>query len=349
MTHTASRPASRTPSRSARRFRAAAPLGLALSGALLLAGCAEPEARGAGDKEALEPVSLTVAEDGSPEVTVDGEIATDQISSRVLKEGEGEEIEPGDVAMVQTAIVDPASGEVTADNFTQGAEAVHLTEGLKEANDVLYAMLDQNRVGAQVAFFMPAEQLGQGAGDQLMVFQISHVTPARATGEPVEDIDPELPAVTLDEESGEPAIATPEGEPPTELVIQPLISGEGPVVGAQDTVTVQYKGVAWSDGEEFDSSWSRDELSTFPLTGVIPGWTEGLQGQTVGSQVLLVVPPEKGYGEEGTADIEPNETLVFVVDIIQAMPPAQPTDQPTEQPTEQPSEDPSAEPSPSAS
>ncbi|MGD6978917.1 MULTISPECIES: FKBP-type peptidyl-prolyl cis-trans isomerase [Citricoccus] len=346
MTGTAPRSAPRSLTRSPRRLRAAAPLGLALAGALLLAGCAEPEARGAGDKEALKPVSLSVADDGSPEVTVDGEIETDQVSSRVLKDGDGEEIEPGDVAMVQTAVVDPATGEVTADNFTQGSEAVHLTEGLKQANEVLYNMIDQNRVGAQVAFFMPAGQQGQGAKDQLMVFQIAGASPARANGESVGDIDPKLPAVTLDEESGEPTIATPEGKAPQDLVVQPLIQGEGAEVGAQDYVTVQYKGIKWSDGEEFDSSWSRDELSGFQLTGVIEGWTEGLQGQKVGSQVLLVVPPAKGYG--GSEHELAKETLVFVVDIIHAMPPAQPAEQP-QGGAGKSTEGASAEPSPSAS
>ncbi|MDI3330840.1 MAG: FKBP-type peptidyl-prolyl cis-trans isomerase [Micrococcus sp.] len=346
MTGTVPRSASRSLSRPLRRFRAAAPLGLALAGALLLAGCAEPEARGAGDKEALKPVSLTVAEDGSPEVTVDGEIETDEISSRVLKDGEGEEIEPGDVAMVQTAVVDPATGEVTADNFTQGSEAVHLTDGLKEANEVLYSMLDQNRVGAQVAFFMPAEKLGQGASDQLMVFQIAGTTPARATGEPVEDVDPKLPKVTLDEESGEPTIAKPEGEAPKDLVVQPLIQGEGEEIGPNDYVTLQYKGIKWSDGEEFDSTWSKGTLFGTTLDRVVTGWAQGLEGQRVGSQVMLVIPPELGYGESEGHELQ-DETMVFVVDIIHAMPPAQPAPQP--EGTPQPSQEASAEPSPSAS
>jgi len=346
MTGTETRSASRSLTRPLRRFRAAAPLGLALAGALLLAGCAEPEARGAGDKEALKPVSLSVAEDGSPQVTVDGEIETDQISSRVLKDGDGEEIEPGDVAMVQTAVVDPATGEVTADNFTQGSEAVQLTDGLKKANDVLYNMIDQNRVGAQVAFFMPAEKLGQGAEDQLMVFQIAGTSPARATGETVEDVDPKLPAVTLDEESGEPTIAKPEGEAPKDLVVQPLIQGEGQEIGPQDYVTLQYKGVKWPDGKEFDSTWSKRTLFGTTLDKVVAGWGQGLEGQKVGSQVMLVIPPELGYGESEGHELQ-KETMVFVVDIIHTMPPAQPAPQP--EGAAEPSEGASAEPSPSAS
>jgi peptidylprolyl isomerase len=341
MTGTVPRSASRSLTGPLRRFRAIAPLGLALAGALLLAGCAEPEARGAGDKEALKPVSLSVAEDGSPEVSVDGQIETDQISSRVLKDGDGADIEPGDVAMVQTAVVDPATGEVTADNFTQGSEAVHLTDSLKTANEVLYNMIDQNQVGAQVAFFMPAEQLGEGASDQLMVFQIAGASPARAAGEAVQDIDPQLPSVSLDEGSGEPTIAKPEGEAPKDLVVQPLIQGEGEEIGPQDYVTLQYKGIKWSDGEEFDSTWSKGTLFGTTLDQVVAGWGQGLEGQKVGSQVMLVIPPELGYGESEGHDLQ-DETMVFVVDIIHAMSPAESAAPPE-------GEGAPAEPSPSAS
>lgn len=318
---------SRIPSRS-RWSRAAAPLSLSLVGALLLAGCAAPEPRGAGDVEALEPVSMSVNEDGAPEVTVDGAIEATEISSRVLQDGDGAEVNDGDIALVQTAIVDPESGEVTAENFSQGAEAVFLSETLKEGNDVLYDMLEQNKVGAQISFFMPAAQLGEGATDQLMVFQIADARPARAEGESVDVTDDSLPSVSLNEDSGEPTIEAPAGDAPEDLVVQPLIEGDGEEVGEGDFVTIQYTGVKWSDGEEFDSSWSKGEPAGFQLTNLITGWSEGLQGQKVGSQVLLVVPPEMGYGEEGTEGIGPNETLVFVVDILHTMPPAQPAPAP---------------------
>ncbi|MFC7402341.1 FKBP-type peptidyl-prolyl cis-trans isomerase [Citricoccus sp. GCM10030269] len=326
--------------------------------ALLLSGCAAPEPRGAGDVEALEPVSMSVGEDGSPDVTVDGTIEATEVSSRVLKDGDGDEINEGDIALVKTAIVDPGSGEVTAENFTQGSEAVYLDDSLKQGNEVLYNMLEQNKVGAQISFFMPgssggssasASPGGSGGADQLMVFQIADVTPSQATGKAVEVTDDSLPAVTLNEDSGEPTIAKPEGDPPKELKVQPLKEGDGDVVGEGDYVTVQYKGVKWSDGKEFDSSWSKGAPTGFQLNQVIPGWTEGMTGQKVGSQVMLVVPPEKAYGEEGTGDIGPNETLVFVVDILHTMAPAQQQDTPAESPSASPSASPSESPSESAS
>ena len=105
------------------------------------------------------------------------------------------------------------------------------------------------------------------------------------------------------------------------MVTQVLIKGAGPAVTAGQTITVHYTGVKW-DGKQFDSSWDRAQPLDTPIgTGsVIPGWDEGLLGQTVGSQVLLVVPPDKGYGTSGSSDgkIKGTDTLVFVVDILDA-------------------------------
>ena len=116
--------------------------------------------------------------------------------------------------------------------------------------------------------------------------------------------------------------AMPKSDPPTNLVAQPLIKGNGPVVTAGQKINVQYTGALWRDGKVFDSSWKRGESITFPIGtgGVIAGWDEGLVGQTVGSQVLLVVPPDKGYGADGqpAAGIKGTDTMVFVVDILGA-------------------------------
>jgi len=88
------------------------------------------------------------------------------------------------------------------------------------------------------------------------------------------------------------------------------------------TIDVQYTGAIWDTGKVFDSSWKNGQSVRFPIgTGsVIAGWDEGLVGQTVGSQVLLVIPPDKGYGATGqpAAGIKGTDTLVFVVDILGA-------------------------------
>ena len=112
----------------------------------------------------------------------------------------------------------------------------------------------------------------------------------------------------------------PAGTAPTALVIQPLITGTGATVQTGQTISVHYTGAIWASGEVFDSSWTRASPATFAIgTGkVIDGWDQGLVGQTVGSQVLLVIPPDQGYGSEGNPDagIAGTDTIVFVVDIL---------------------------------
>jgi peptidylprolyl isomerase len=125
--------------------------------------------------------------------------------------------------------------------------------------------------------------------------------------------------------AGKPAtITVPKGaKAPTKTVVQPLIEGGGGVVKKGQTVRVAYTGALWKDGSVFDSSASRPEQPyfDFPIGGgqVIKGWDEGLQGQKVGSRVLLVIPPADGYGTAGSPPkISGTDTLVFVVDILAA-------------------------------
>ena len=104
--------------------------------------------------------------------------------------------------------------------------------------------------------------------------------------------------------------------PPTELVVKEITAGTGKAVGPNSLVTVQYVGSAWSTGEVFDGSWATGEVQ-FPIKGVIPGWQNGLQGIKEGSRVLLIIPPDQGYGEAPPpgSGIGVNDTLVFVVDV----------------------------------
>ena len=124
-----------------------------------------------------------------------------------------------------------------------------------------------------------------------------------------------LPAVTAN--AGEaPTITPPTGTPPATLQTQDIIVGSGTEVLATSTLTVHYTLMTWSNGSLVESSWSGGQPATFPLSGVIAGWQEGLPGAKVGGRRLLVIPADKGYGPNGSGPIGPNETLIFVVDII---------------------------------
>ncbi len=116
-----------------------------------------------------------------------------------------------------------------------------------------------------------------------------------------------------------PEIDFPGGEPPAELQIVDEIEGSGPLAEAGVTVSAHYVGVAYSTGEEFDASWNRGRPLDFRLGmgQVIAGWDEGITGMKVGGRRRLVIPPHLAYGSRGAGRaIGPNETLIFVVDLI---------------------------------
>jgi len=106
--------------------------------------------------------------------------------------------------------------------------------------------------------------------------------------------------------------------PPAKLKIKDLAKGHGKAAKAGETVTVQYDGVLYENGTEFDASWNRHQPFSFPLGAgqVIPGWDKGVVGMKVGGRRVLTTPPELGYGPQGSGPIPPNSTLVFVVDML---------------------------------
>jgi peptidylprolyl isomerase len=109
------------------------------------------------------------------------------------------------------------------------------------------------------------------------------------------------------------------GEPPAELLIEDLTVGDGPTAKPGQLVSVHYVGVAFSSGKEFDASYNRGEAFDFPLGGgqVIAGWDQGVAGMQVGGRRKLTIPPALGYGASGAGGvIKPNETLIFVVDLL---------------------------------
>ncbi len=135
---------------------------------------------------------------------------------------------------------------------------------------------------------------------------------ASAAGKPCVPVADALPP-------GAPSVPVRVGPPPTALVTQDLKEGTGAVVTADQTLSVNYIGVSCSTGKVFDSSYSRNQPATFPLSGVIPGWQQGIPGMKVGGQRLLGIPAALGYGDQGGgSDIAPGETLWFVVEVLDA-------------------------------
>ncbi|QLQ15925.1 MAG: FKBP-type peptidyl-prolyl cis-trans isomerase [Micropruina sp.] len=116
-----------------------------------------------------------------------------------------------------------------------------------------------------------------------------------------------------------PFVDFPDGPPPASLLIEDLETGTGPEAVAGKRVAVHYVGVAYSTGEEFDSSYDRGEPIVFPLGArrVIAGWDQGIAGMRVGGRRKLTIPPQLAYGDRGAGGvIKPGETLIFVCDLV---------------------------------
>lgn len=262
------------------------------------------------EPEPVAEVEVTGEPGAAPELTYDTPFAVDAPTVEVIWEGTGPEVSEGQAVLVDYYAESGADGAVVGETFSGEPKAYLLSE---EALGVdIYEALSGQQVGARILHLVPPAE-GQ-TGSTVAVFDI---LPTRASGEPVAPREG-LPTVELGD-NGAPTVTVPQAEPPADLVVQPLIRGTGPQVEPGQVITVQYSGVTWSDGSVFDSSWGPGKLpAPFPIGvgSVIEGWDAGLVEQTVGSQVLLVVPPAFGYG--GTENELAAETLVFVVDILAA-------------------------------
>jgi peptidylprolyl isomerase len=116
-----------------------------------------------------------------------------------------------------------------------------------------------------------------------------------------------------------PQVEIPEGAPSYQLEVEDIVEGDGDEAAAGQIVEVHYVGVAWSTKSEFDASWNRGSTFKFGLGKgqVIQGWDQGVAGMKVGGRRRITIPPQLGYGKRGAGGvIGPDETLVFVVDLI---------------------------------
>lgn len=303
-------------------------------GCLAVPAAIVPGAAGAATRAAataIEGVNVSGAAGSAPTVSLATPFSVSKTVSAVVAPGDGATTKAGGIVLVDYVLHDGRTGAQVESTFGTG-RPVSLPLDQKQALPSLVKALTGRKVGDRVVVaFAPSEGLTANApaesgvlADDTLVFVIDIVadgTPLkRATGTKVAPVAG-LPPVKRAAD-GTPTIAIPKGQPPTSLVVQPLIEGEGPVVKAGQNITVHYTGVTWRTGKSFDSSWSRKEPAQFGIgTGqVIAGWDTGLVGQRVGSQVLLVIPPEEGYGSAGqaSAGIRGTDTLVFVVDILAA-------------------------------
>lgn len=283
------------------------------------AGCA---ASGASS----DKIKVTGGADETPTVDFPSPLTATATERTVIDEGKGDPAKDGASVNVDILGFNATTGEaVTA--LTADAQQITLGGSTLQA---LTEVLKCSSPGARIASVIPpipnidqqGAEIGLTASDSVvLVVDVNEVSAPvkvlpRADGED-QPAPAGFPTVEL-AENGAPTITIPATPPPADLQIAALKIGDGAKVAQGDNVTVHYTGVVYATGEVFDSSWDRGTPVPFTTDGVIPGFGKALVGQTVGSQVIAVIPPSEGYGAnvpEG-ASFGPTDTLVFVADIL---------------------------------
>lgn len=305
------------------RSKLATIAGIVLSSALMLSACSsDNDADSATNTQTSNipdvDISYSITDD-TQEVTIDGDIDAEEPTAWIIAEGDNDVIAEGDLLEIHTANVDLENTEITVHDFDLGGQTLELNEEFAAVNPQAYEALIGATVGSDLAYYVPAGVFGENTPALFNIIAIQDIVSPYATGDdvPATELNDSLPEVTLDESTHGPTIATPQGEAPEELVVDVLKQGDGREVQSGSKVTIHYRGIKWSDGEEFDSSWGPNNTgspTSFELQQLIAGWQEGLAGQNVGSQVIMSIPPELAYGNDGH-DLA-GETLVFVIDIL---------------------------------
>lgn len=171
-----------------------------------------------------------------------------------------------------------------------------------------------------IALLMTAALGIAACGDDDATTSSTASEPAATTATPAATETTPAPAAAVSKDtSKKPEIPKPTGDPPTKLASKDIVEGKGKAAKSGDDVTVQYVGVSFSTGEQFDASWDNGQPFQFPLGGgmVIPGWDQGVVGMKEGGRRQLTIPPDLAYGPQGQPPvIAPNETLVFVIDMV---------------------------------
>jgi peptidylprolyl isomerase len=279
---------------------------------------------------AIDSVKIETKGGEAPKITWDGKMEPEELETEVLVEGDGEETASGDNVLAQIWMGNGFT-QTESYNSYQG-EAPQILTLSDDLGAGLKAGLEGRKIGSVVAVAAPAKDafgeqgnpdLGIGNGDSVLF--VLEVVGTVGTGPEGEEKTPAKWTPELVEEDGKVTgldfAETP--KPNDKLWVTKLVKGDGPVVKKGQTIYVNYLGQVYKAKAPFDESYSRGTPTSFPIGvgQVVPGWDQSLVGQTVGSRVVVAIPPALGYGDQGqpSAGIKGTDTLFFVVDILGAV------------------------------
>ncbi len=277
------------------------------------------------DRAALEPITVSGPTDSVPDVNVYAPFNVTTAAFEDAVVGDGTAItDDSQLVVVDISLSSGATGEkLVSTPYDGDLSRVYPVSRWIEAFPAFEDALHCAAEGSRVVVALPpggieqqtATSLGLTEKDSAVaVVDVRKVYLPHAEGDALFNDGHGLPTVVR-APNGRPGIIIPEAAAPTELAVQTLIKGEGPVVGDDDTLRVHYTGLTWGSRTPFETTWDGEPKSVTP-SSMIPGFAEALKGQTVGSQVMVVIPPDQGYGDKAQGAIPANSTLVFVVDIL---------------------------------
>ncbi len=278
----------------------------------------------------LDGITVTPTTPGKePKVSAKWPLAVEKTTVKQLTKGTGTTVAKGGNVEVNYYGVNARTGKKFDDSFSRGQSA---SFSLQQVVPGFQKAIEGQPVGSRVLVMMTGAdgydstggnaQAGILKGDNLVfVIDILSTPYTKATGTAVAP-KAGLPTVKADAK-GVPSATIPKTAAPTQLVVQPLIKGNGPKkVAATDQVTVNYRAWSWKDGKLlFDDYATGAESAAMPE--LITGWQKGLVNQTTGSRVMIIAPPADAYGAAGNAKVPADTTVVFVVDILDAQIPVQ--------------------------
>lgn len=273
----------------------------------------------------MESISVTGSLGEQPVVSFPSPLSAESIQSRVVIDGQGPVFTGRNLVEFEFAGYNGGTGELIQQSSFDGTQVQTGAFGPGEIPNFCEALAGAKE-GSRIVAIIPPDQahsgegvptLGIGVADSfIFVIDLKRIFLEKATGD---SVAPEagMPTVVTTPE-GLPGVTIPKTPAPTELRIAQLIRGSGDVVEEGQLVTLHYSGFLWDSSEKFDSSWDAGQAVQFQMQdgALIEGFLSGVVGQTVGSQVLAVIPPALGYGDAGAGSIPPGATLVFVIDIL---------------------------------
>lgn len=252
------------------------------------------------------------------------------LKTNVISKGDGATLKNGDAIQVNY-LGQAWDSAKPFDNSFDRKQPFDLTLGAGMVIQGWDKGLVGQKVGSRVELVIPPD-LGYGAQGQgdikpnaTLVFVVDVLKakeiPASAKGTEVAQDNTDLPKVGTKTDGQAPTVTVPsKSTPPAKLVSNYVLESKGEVVKATDSVVVNYVGLLWKDGKTFDSTYTAGKTQTFPLAQVtLKGLKNGLVGKKIGSRVLLVIPPDQGFGDKAQQSIPAKSTLVFAVDLLAKM------------------------------